>query len=69
MKRKDPTPEEIAAECLLIQETWTEAEKLKRLRVDLRPTFTVADGRQLDMSSSVYNRHHEQRELIQELAR
>lgn len=63
---KDPTPEEIAAACLEIQSTWSERERMSRLRVDLRPTFTTADGRELEIDAAAYNRHHEQRELIQE---
>lgn len=61
---RDPSPEEISAACLEIQATWTAEEKLRRLRVDLRPTFTMADGRRQDMTSATYNRHHEQREQI-----
>lgn len=65
MKPQDPSPEEIAAACLLIQSTWSPREKLSRLRVDLRPTFTLADGRQHDIDAETYNGHHEQREAIQ----
>ena len=64
MNPNDPTPAEIAAACLLIQAGWSEQEKLKRLRSDLRPTYTRCDGERLEMSSSVYERHHERRELI-----
>lgn len=62
---RDPSPEEIAAACLEIQAGWSDREKLSRLRPDLRPTFAVADGRQLEFDSETYNRHHEQREAIQ----
>lgn len=55
---KDPSPAEIAAACLLIQAGWSETERLKRLRVDLRPTYTRCDGERLEMSSSVYDGHH-----------
>lgn len=61
---RDPSPEEIAAACLEIQAGWSEREKLSRLRVDLRPTFTVADGRQLEFDADTYNRHHAQREAL-----
>jgi hypothetical protein len=57
----DPTPAEIAAACLEIQATWSERERMSRLRVDLRPTFTTADGRELEIDAAAYNRHHEQR--------
>ena len=66
---KDPTPEEIAADCRLIQATWTAAEKMKRLRVDLRPMFTRCDGEKLEIDAAAYNRHHEQREALQEITR
>lgn len=62
----DPTPEEIRIACAEIRAEWTADEKLRRLRVDLRPTFTVADGRRLEMSDAAYNRHHEGRASIQE---
>lgn len=61
---RDPTPEEIAAACLEIQATWSERERMSRLRVDLRPTFTTADGRQLEIEAAAYNRHHDQHERI-----
>lgn len=32
----DPTPQEIAAECLLIQATWSTTERNDRMRVDQR---------------------------------
>ena len=60
----DPTPKEIAAACLEIQSTWTATERMKRLRADLRPMYRRCDGERLEMSSSVYERHHERRELI-----
>jgi hypothetical protein len=47
-QRRDPTPDEIAAACLEIQATWSPAERLRRLRVDLRPTIQTADGRLVD---------------------
>ncbi len=61
----DPTPEEIAAECLLIQSTWTAAERMKRLRVDLRPTYTRCDGETEVMSPAHYERHHACRAELQ----
>jgi hypothetical protein len=59
MKSNDPTPTEIAAACLLIQAGWSEAERMKRLRVDLRPKYRRCDGERLEMSSDVYIGHHE----------
>ena len=56
---RDPSPEELAAECLLIQATWSAREKLSRLRVDLRPKYQRCDGERLEMSSEDYNGHHE----------
>ena len=66
---KDPSPEEIAAACLLIQAGWTEAERMKRLRVDLRPSFVRCDGEVEEMTAEVYNGHHSERERLQETAR
>ena len=65
---KDPSPAEIAAACLLIQAGWSETERLKRLRVDLRPTYTRCDGERLEMTSDVYDRHHERRAELQAMA-
>lgn len=64
MKPNDPTPKEIAAECLLIQATWSAREKLSRLRVDLRPKYQRCDGVTEPITADVYNGHHERRELI-----
>ena len=66
---KDPSPAKIAELCLEIQATWTPAEKLKRLRSDLRPTFTRCDGEREEMTADVYNGHHGQREKLQEIIR
>lgn len=66
MNPRDPSPEEIAAACLLIQSEWTPQERMRRLRVDLRPCFTLADGRQQDIEADVYDGHHTQRaELVE----
>ena len=64
MNPNDPTPAKIAELCLEIQRGWSEQEKLKRLRADLRPMYTRCDGERLEMSSSVYDQHHKRRELI-----
>ena len=70
MKAKnDPSPEQIAAECLLIQATWSAREKLSRLRADLRPHYTRCDGETEEMSSETYNGHHEQRQEVQKCQR
>jgi hypothetical protein len=63
--KQDPTPTEIAELCLQIQSTWTAQERMKRLRSDLRPSFTRCDGETEEMSSSVYDGHHEQRQGLQ----
>ena len=64
-RRRDPTPAEIEAECLLIQATWSDAERLRRLRSDLQPYFRRADGRREDFSLEVYEQHHSQREAVE----
>lgn len=61
MSPRDPSPEEIAAACLEIQKTWTASEKLKRLRVDLRPTYQRCDGISEDIDAETYDEHHEGR--------
>jgi hypothetical protein len=64
-KKREPTPTEIAAECLLIQSTWTAAERMKRLRPDLRPHYTRCDGEHEEMTADVYNGHHNERAELQ----
>ena len=63
---QDPTPEQIAAACLEIQATWTPAEKMKRLRPDLRPQYTRCDGISEDIDAEDYDEHHERRERLLE---
>ncbi len=65
---KDPTPEEIAQRCAEIQRGWSEQEKLKRLRADLRPTYTRCDGERETMDADVYDGHHERRAELQAMA-
>jgi hypothetical protein len=57
--KKDPTPEEIAELCLQIQATWSQRERMSRLRADCRPMFTLADGRQQGIEAADYEQHHE----------
>lgn len=61
---KDPTPAEIAELCLEIQRGWSEQEKLKRLRSDLRPSRRLADGTMHDIGSDDYSGHHGTRAAI-----
>ena len=65
MNPQDPSPEQIAAACLLIQAGWSETERMKRLRVDLRPSFVRCDGEVEEMTAEVYNGHHSERERLQ----
>lgn len=58
MSPRDPSPEEIAAACREIQATWSERERMSRLRVDLRPTYRLADGRREAMTAEDYEQHH-----------
>ena len=51
MNPRDPTPDEIAAACLLIQSTWSAVERQRRLRSDMRPTVAGADGRLHDVNA------------------
>jgi hypothetical protein len=64
-RRRDPSPDEIAAACREIRATWSPEETLKRLRADLRPWFRRCDGRREDFSLEVYEEHHAQREKIE----
>jgi len=57
MNPRDPTPDEIAAACLLIQSTWSAVERQRRLRSDMRPTVAGADGRLHDVNASDYSDH------------
>lgn len=55
----DPTPEQIAAACLLIQAGWSPDETLRRLRADWQPTYTRADGVREVMAADDYTAHIE----------
>ncbi|MCX7397253.1 MAG: hypothetical protein NT138_06175 [Planctomycetales bacterium] len=65
----DPSPEEIAAECLLIQATWSAREKLSRLRSDLRPHYQRCDGIQEEFDAEDYDAHHSERAELLERTR
>ena len=58
-KNSDPSPEQIEQLTAEIRATWTAAERLRRLRADWRPMFTLADGRQQGIEAADYNQHHE----------
>lgn len=69
MKAKaDPTVEEIRLACLEIQSTWTPEERMKRLRVDLRPSFVRCDGGRETMAAESYIGHHDARAELQAMA-
>lgn len=55
--RRDPTEAEIAIACAEIQRGWTASEHIKRMRPDLRPTFSLCDGERETMSGEAYERH------------
>lgn len=61
----DPSPEQIAAACLEIQATWSDRERLTRLRVDLRPMYRRADGEMEQISADDYVSHLEHHERLQ----
>lgn len=63
--KADPSPAEIAELCLEIQAGWTPAERMKRLRADLRPHYTRCDGIEEDIDAEDYADHHEARERLQ----
>ncbi len=64
--RQDPSPAEIESECMRIRAGWSDEERLKRLRCDLRPYFTLADGRSQEFSVAAYEIHHAERPELQE---
>jgi hypothetical protein len=69
MKPQDPTPAEIEQLTAQIRATWSPAEKMRRLRPDLRPCFTLADGETEEMTADVYNGHHSERAELLERTR
>lgn len=62
---RDPSPAEIEQMTAEIRAGWTPAEKLKRLRVDLRPHYTRCDGVEEDIDAEDYDEHHEQHEALE----
>lgn len=56
----DPSPAEIALACAEIRSGWTASEHIKRMRPDLRPTFSLCDGERETMSGEAYGTHLEQ---------
>ncbi|MFN8705484.1 MAG: hypothetical protein ACK526_01025 [Planctomyces sp.] len=68
-RRKDPTLEEIAAARLEIQATWSDDERMKRMRSDWRASFRRCDGVNEDMELETYSQHHIERERLQEVAK
>ena len=64
-KNSDPSPEQIEQLTAEIRATWTAAERMKRLRVDWRPSFTRCDGATEEMTADVYNGHHNERADLQ----
>jgi len=56
-KPHDPSAAELAQACLQIQSGWTPDEAFKRLRADLRPMVSCADGRLLAMAADGYDAH------------
>ena len=57
--KPDPSPRELAQACAEIQSTWSADERLRRLRSDLRPMVSCADGRLLAVSADDYAKHQE----------
>jgi hypothetical protein len=65
-RQEDPSPNEIRERCLEIQAGWSDDERMKRLRCDLRPYFTRCDGQREEFDADDYETHHEQRAAILE---
>ena len=54
---KDPSPAEIAAWCQVILSALPPDERQRRLRVDLRPMVSTADGRRVSVTADAYEAH------------
>lgn len=55
---EDPTLAEIAEMCLEIQAGWTDEQRLRRMRYDLRPQLNLIDGRVRDLTAEDVAIHH-----------
>jgi len=55
--KPDPSPNELALACLLIQSHWTPDERFRRLRFDERPMVRSADDRLVSVSAADYDEH------------
>jgi hypothetical protein len=64
-KNSDPSPEQIEQLTAEIRATWSPAERMKRLRADLRPHYQRCDGESKEMTADVYNGHHSERQEVQ----
>jgi len=56
-QQPDTSPKGIRAACLEIQKGWTPEERMRRLRVDLRPQVRAGDGRLVDVTADAYAAH------------
>lgn len=62
-RRADPTPHQIREACSAIQATWSDVERFKRMRPDMRPEYRLADGEFETMTAADYELHHERQGL------
>jgi hypothetical protein len=62
--KPDPTPSEIAEICWEIQAGWSDEERLKRMRIDWRPTYRRCDGEHPEFAVTIYESHHENHETL-----
>lgn len=65
-ERYEPTPQEIRQRCLQIQSTWSDSERMSRLRVDMRPSYRRCDGVPETIGAADYSGHHDARARLQE---
>lgn len=56
---KDPSPEEIRLACAEIQATWSPAERLRRLRIDMRPSYQRCDAVPVEIAADDYFGPHD----------
>ena len=62
----DPTIEQIAERCAEIQNEWSPAERMRRLRCDLRPQVRCADGSLEQMTVESMEIHQAACEALQD---
>jgi len=58
-QKRDPKPAEIAERCAEIQLSWSQQERMRRLRPDWRPQVRAGDGRLVAVTAGDFEAHQE----------